>query len=138
MAKKINPLSEKGLGKRMSAVAKIRELEALMANVPQYVVNSKGEKTPMNEAAGKKPTPSEYFFVADYDPEDPDMFDNEMVGDPIDYSPEGLQQAIELLTQMKQKNPNYNIYRRKYDEGGGSSEEEIIEDYYNYNFPNKK
>jgi hypothetical protein len=134
MAKKVN--------KTLQSLMKDAQSQAF-SNTPQYYINAKGEKVPLNklaenEAAGKKPTPSEYFFVADYDPEDPDMFDNQMVGDPIDYSPEGLQQAIELLTQMKQKNPNYNIYRRKYDEGGGSSEEEIIEDYYNYNFPNKK
>ena len=80
--------------------------------------------------------PSEYFFVADYDPEDPDMFDNEMVGDPIQYSLVGLQEAIKRLEEAKQQGDNFNIYRRKFDQGGGSSEEEMISDPYNYKFPN--
>jgi hypothetical protein len=84
--------------------------------------------------------PDEYFFVADYDPEDEYMFDMNMYGgsNKFPMTPEGLQEAMALLEEAKQEGNNFNIYRRKYSEGRGDSDEEIISDPFNYQFPKKK
>lgn len=77
--------------------------------------------------------PNEYFFVADYDPEDENMFDNEMVGDPIPFTAEGIQTAMYRLEDAKASgSPYYNIYRRKFNKDRGDSEEEVIIDPVNY------
>ena len=97
-------------------------------------------KAPVGQQRRLKQDPEEYFFVADYNPEDQDQFDNEMITDPFAYTPEGLQEAMAALNQA-QEAAGYTralqIYRRKFSEGRGDSEEEIISDPYNYQFTKK-
>jgi hypothetical protein len=52
--KKSKGFTEKDLGKKMSQVKKIRKLESKMSEVPQYIMNSEGVKTPLNDAAKKE------------------------------------------------------------------------------------
>jgi hypothetical protein len=102
-----------------------------LVDKPVFDETRKAMKTPTQKE------PDEYFFVADFDPEDEEMFDNEMFGEPSAYSPEGLQEAMAKLEEAKASGAsNYNIYRRKMNQG--DSEEEIISDPFNYQFPKKK
>jgi hypothetical protein len=147
MAKKISMIPE---GQKAPTVAQVAADmgvygKAFIANMKKqgYGLNDELiDKTatavnPMGALNEKTAEPNEYFFVADFDPEDENMFDNEMFGEPSAYSPEGLQEAIAKLEEAKGSGAsNYNIYRRKMNQG--DSEEEIISDPFNYQFPKKK
>lgn len=144
MAKKISMIPE---GQKAPTVAQVAADMGIYGKV--FIANMKKQGYGLNDEIVDKPvfdetrkamkTPTkkkldEYFFVADYDPEDENMFDNEMFGEKYPFTPEGLQKAMAELEEAKSSGAtNYNIYKRRFIDPM-ESEEEIISDPMNYVF----